>query len=193
MIDTRKIGAAPTALLRALGDGPLTEAEVRARLGINWRQAQGAAARLMARGYLTVAPGRTYMLTDAGQAAAASGEAITGGPKGRVKLIRDTFRERAWRAMRVRRSFTIGDIVADAAGPDEGRPRDNAARYISRLRQAGYVAELPRRQAGTAPSSNGYKRFTLRKNTGPLAPVWRADLGVIFDPNIAGDAPCARP
>lgn len=190
MIDTRQIGAAPTALLQALANGPLTRAEVKERLGLDWRQTTNSARALMRRGYLSVLDGGRFQLSDAGLAACAAGEAITSGPKGKVKMIRDTFRERAWRAMRVRKVFTIGEIVADAISDDGRQPRDNAARYISRLKQAGYVKELPRRSPGTAIGSNGFKRFALVRNSGPKAPVFREAAVCIHDPNTGEDIPC---
>jgi len=33
---------------------------------------------------------------------------------------RNTFRESAWRSMRVRRRFTISEVVKDATGLDDG-------------------------------------------------------------------------
>lgn len=190
MVDTRQIGGAPTALLRALAGGPLTRAEVKERLGFDWRQTTNSARALMRRGYLTVLEGGSYQLSDAGREAAGRGEAVSGGRHVAVKSVRDTFRERAWRAMRVRKVFTIGEVVADAVSEAEGQPRDNAARYINRLKQAGYIKEAPRRVPGTAIGSNGFKRFVLVRNTGPRAPVYREALASIHDPNTGEDVPC---
>jgi hypothetical protein len=191
MVATRQNGAAPTALLRALLEGPMSRETVKARLGLDWRQTTNAARSLDKRGYLQLTAEGEYRLSDAGLVAAEAGEAVRSGPKGVVKIAPDTFRQRAWRAMRARGNFSIGDIVMDA-GRDEdgGQPRDNAARYIKRLVQAGYVSEAARRQPGTAPSSNGFKRFTLRRNTGPMAPVFRSEVSAMHDPNTAEDVPC---
>lgn len=192
MVDTRQIGAAPTALLQALAEGPLSRDQVKARLQLDWRQTTNAARSLGRRGYLDVLADGSYRLSDAGQIAAAAGEVITGGPKGQVKIVRDTFRQRCWSSMRVHRAFTIGQIVADAVSEEDGgQPRDNAARYLNRLRAAGYVKELPRRLPGTSNGSNGFKRFMLVKNTGPEAPVFREALLAIHDPNTGEDVPCS--
>lgn len=165
--------------------------QIKQQLGLDWRQTTNAARNLDRRGYLLIAKDGQYQLSDAGMVAAADGVTVRSGPRGKVKIMPDTFRQRAWNAIRFRKSFTIGDIVMDAAKTaDEGQPNDNAARYLNRLKQAGYIAELARRQPGTAPSSNGFKRYTLRLNTGPLAPVFRAEAGVMFDPNTGEDVPC---
>lgn len=191
-METRTLGAAATALLNALQPGPLARTDLIVQLNLSHRQVTNAAANLLRRGYLNVCEGPTYQLTEAGRNAADAGEIIRGGPKGRVKVVTGTIRQRAWSAMRIRRTFTIGEIVSDAASGDEGQPRDNVGRYISRLTAAGYVREFAHRAPGTAIGSNGFKRFTLVKNTGPKAPVFRSELGVIFDPNLGEDVSCAR-
>lgn len=191
-MDTRTLGAAATALLNILQTGPASRADLVTCMELTPRQVTNAAANLLRRGYLTLCDGVVYQLTEAGLAAAEAGEVIKGGPKGQVKLIKGTIRQRAWCAMRIRRSFTIGELVADAAEPDEGQPRDNIGRFLSRLAQAGYVREQPRRAPGTAIGSNGFKRYSLVRNTGPKAPVFRSELGVIFDPNLGEDVPCAQ-
>lgn len=191
MVDTRQNGAAPTALLYALEHGPMSRDQIKAQLGLDWRQTTNAARNLGRRGYLQVAKDGTYQLSDAGKVAVAEGVAVRSGPRGKVKIVPDTFRQRAWTAIRLRNVFTIGDIVMDATKTaGEGQPEDNAARYLSRLKQAGFIAETAHRRPGTAPSSNGFKQFTLRKNTGPLAPVFRADEGVMFDPNTGKNIQC---
>lgn len=191
MVDTRQIGGAATALLRELAGGRMDRAEARARLGLNSRQLSEALSRLTLRGYAE-AGDAGLALTEAGIAASARGEVITGGPKGQVKIVCDTFRERAWSAMRARRAFTIGDIVTDAARDGDQRPHDNAARYISRLCQAGFVKEQARRRPGTAPGSNGFKVFVLVRRSGLQAPVWRTEANVVHDPNTGEDFACSR-
>lgn len=192
MVATQTLGAAATALLQALKVGPLTRPQVIEQLRISHRQATNAALNLLRRGYLTVGEGVRYQLTEAGFAAADAGEIIRGGPKGQVKLVKDTLRARAWTAMRARRTFTIGEIVMDAVSAEGGQPKDNVARYISRLQGAGYVAEWHGRQPGTAVGSNGFKRFTLKRNTGPKAPVFRAEGVSIFDPNLGEEVSCSK-
>lgn len=88
-------------------------------------------------------------------------------------------------------TFTIGDIAMAAASAKDANAEDNVQRFLNVLRHAGYVVELPIRQRGTRLTSNGFKRFRLLKNTGPLAPgVRRRDC--IHDWNTGEDVPCAK-
>jgi len=195
MVDRHHPGKAPTAVLQELADGSCKTIDaLEAALDLTRRQVSDAAACLLRRDYLMRSGAGCYQLTEAGVAAAASGEVIRSGPRGpsgAIPVHRDTLRERAWRAMRVARHFTLDDIVADAARADEAGARENTRKYIGRLAEAGFVRELPRRQSGTALTSNGFKRFILSRNTGPKAPVYRAALKAIHDFNTGEDVPCA--
>lgn len=189
-------GVLPTTILNALADGSCrTMDDLVAELGLSRRQVSDGAARLAYRKYLCRMERGCYQLTDAGLAAAATGEVITSGPLGpdtgsvRNK-VSNTFRDRAWRAMRVRRQFTVGDIAADAATETDRNPRNNVARFLCFLRQAGYVTELRSRQSGTRLTSPGYKRFSLLRDTGPLAPAFRPKTGMLHDYNLGEDVPC---
>lgn len=192
MVETGKIGAAPTALLRVLASGPLSPEVAMENLSLNRRQFNDALRRLQIRGY-AIATDDCIGLAEAGRLANERGEVISGGTHRQVKLARNTFRQRAWAAMRIRGTFTIGEIVSDAAGVSDIQARDNAARYLSRLGQAGYVKELRRRVPGTVAGSNGFKRYQLIENTGPRAPVFREGLCAIHDPNLGKDVPCVQP
>lgn len=187
----RQKGALPTQLLGVLQEGPMSRAEIKAVLGFDWRQTTNAAQNLLRRGYLEILEDGRYRLTLDGMTAALQGEVITCGPKGQVKEIRDTLRERAWRSMRMRRAFGIGDLVSDAVNAEDGgQPHDNLRRYVSRLSQAGYIKEIARRTPGTAFGSNGFKRYMLVKNTGPRAPIFREIACAIYDPNTGENVPC---
>jgi hypothetical protein len=137
-----------------------------------------------------------YQLTLAGSAAKARGDVITSGPwkpdtaKHR-KPVQDTFRQRLWNAIRMSRSFTIGDLVI-AAGRGEKDPENNATWYIRHLRAAGYIAELPVRQKGTRLTSNGFKRWRLLRDTGDKAPVYRPKAKLVHDYNTGEDVACDR-
>lgn len=191
-------GALPTTILNALADGSCrTMNDLVVDLGLSRRQVSDGAAKLAYRKYLCRMDRGCYQLTEAGLAAAAAGETITSGPLGPdTKPVRNkvsnTFRDRAWRAMRVRRQFTIGDIVADAATEGDADPKNNVARFIRFLKQAGYVAEQRSRQPGTRLTSSGFKRFLLLRDTGPLAPVFRPKTGSVHDYNLGEDVPCPR-
>lgn len=196
MVDRHHPGKAPTALLSVLSDGSCrTIAQLEEELDLTRRQVSDAAARLLRRDYLMRMEVGCYKLTDEGIAAADRGEVITSGPRGKhtgCKVIQNTFRQRAWLSMRTRGRFTVGDLICDAANGDDRNPIDNVRRYLTVLVRAGYVIELPRRVAGTAPTSNGYKLFALAKNTGREAPVYQPTKQVLRDLNLGEDVPCTR-
>ncbi|WP_319498802.1 hypothetical protein [uncultured Cohaesibacter sp.] len=129
-----------------------------------------------------------YQLTDDGKQIIASGQKITSGPirsdRGLSRKPRDTVRQRAWNVMRMSGSFTTGDITPHAAPGNEKRAEVNLLKYFAALRRAGYLVELPVRVRGTKLTSNGFKRFRLMKDTGPIAPIYRANKGCLFDHNL---------
>lgn len=194
MVDRHHPGKAPSALLQMLADGSaMTVDEVAGRIDLTRRQISDAAACLSRRGYLLWLGAGRYQLSDEGLAAAARGEVIKAGPRGPSNCVRDfrnTLRERVWRSMRLRRQFTVPDLISDAATDDDRKPQDNIQRYLRALRDAGYVGELPRRAQGTALTSNGFKCWLLMRDTGPRAPSIRANTNAIHDFNLGEDVPC---
>lgn len=194
-MDVSKNGAAANALLAELADGqPQVIERLADRLNLNRRQVSDAAAKLERRNWIDRPSVGTYVLTDAGRSALAEGLRVTSGPLGPTRarrLLKDTFRQRAWSAMRVRRIFTIGEIVSDAGRGDPEAERDNARRYITALVSGGYVAEHPRRKPGTALTSPGFKEFRLKVNNGPKAPVFSEARQALHDPNLGKDVSCA--
>lgn len=138
-----------------------------------------------------------YKLTPAGRAAVAQGRKIRSGPNGPHTGVRqvkgETLRARAWRAMRIKGKFTIEDLALLSA--QTGAERDmesNIGKYVRALGRAGYVRQLPVREAALTPKSNGCVRWQLVQDTGPLAPVWRASRNVVWDPNTETAQPLAR-
>ena len=195
MVNRHHPGTAPTALLQALAGGLcLTVDQLAAELDLTKRQVSDAASRLLRRDYLERMAIGCYQLTPAGLDAAAAGEVIRSGrtgSKAKVREVRDSLRQRAWTSMRIQRLFTIPDLVIDAARLDDRNPEDNLQRYLRALAQAGIVAVSPHRVPGTAPTSNGHKRYLLKRDSGPRAPAVRARTSVIHDFNTGEDVPCA--
>lgn len=189
-------GAIPGAVLASLkAGGEITVQEIREAHDLSKRQAYNAINRLETRGFLRWIRKYTWKVTDTGVQAAIDGFEFgpgSYGPIGNVRQPKNSLRQRAWAAMRVRHSFTIGDIIADAGRGDEKREYENLNRYIRELRRAGVLGELPRREKGTAIGSNGFKRFILLKNLGPKAPAYRASVKAIHDFNTGEDIPCDR-
>lgn len=188
-------GTIPTALLNLLADGRcLTLGQLETELAVTRRRAADAATKLAIRGYLEQHGTGCYQLTGAGRAAAAAGEVITSGPRGpdgKPRSKRDTLRERAWRAMRVRRIFTASDLASDAAREGE-QAEANIVRFLHQLRLAGFVTEIGRKK-GVRFGSNGFKVYRLTRNTGPRAPIWRQDARMVRDMNTGEDIPCSTP
>ncbi len=148
------------------------------------REIVKCAGRLVLRGLLERVELGCYQLTEEGKRVVASGQKITSGPyrpdRGRSRKPRDTVRQRAWQAMQMPGSFTIGEIAMHAGRSSEG----NLQKYFRALRLAGYLIVLPIRAKGTAMTSNGFKRFRLIRDTGPIAPVYRPDRKTLFDYNL---------
>jgi len=85
--------------------------------------------------------------------------------------------------MRMSGKFTVPEILRLAAQPGvRGGSADNLHRYLRALEAAGYVRRLPVREPGTAPGSNGYVRWLLVRDSGPVAPTIRRD-GTVLDRN----------
>ncbi|GAB1477738.1 hypothetical protein MASR2M74_02800 [Paracoccaceae bacterium] len=194
MVDRHHPGKAPTALLQKLSGGLcLTIDQLAEDLDLTNRQVSDAAANLLRRNYLERMAVGCYQLTPEGLAAAAAGEVIKSGPKGprqKVPEYKDTFRQRAWSSMRMQRMFTVPSIILEAARPSDRNPEDNLHRYLQALVRVEYVAASPHRAAAPAPTSNGYKRFQLRINTGPRAPVVLSKAPGIRDFNTGEDVLC---
>lgn len=165
--------------------------------GLTGRQVANACAKLVEHGYMvrenyaddTVKPG-CYRLTKLGQAALEEGARLTSGPKGPTGQIRphaDSLRDRAWRAMRIRRKGSIPELIGlllDAGGDeaDTKRATNNLQKYFRQLALAGYLMEM-RRDAPESLTSNGAKRYLLVRDTGPLAPITQERAGTMYDQN----------
>ena len=193
-------GDVSTILLQHLSDGTCqTIDQLDAVLPLNRRQISNAAAILIKRDYMDRIEAGCYCLTASGLAAAERGERVTSGPLGALtrksrRPRRNSFRQRAWNAMRMSVTFTIGELIIAAASDDKD-PESNLINYLLFLRRVGYVAELPVRQTGTRMTSNGFKRFRLLKDTGPVAPALRMKKRAIWDFNLGAlveEVPCAR-
>lgn len=154
-----------------------------------------AAGVLAERGLLErPAPG-LYRLTPAGRIALANGAEIKGGPR-RTHLTavqENSLRARLWRAMRAMNKFGLDDLLLRAATGTEGDAANNAIKYVNVLERAGYLLRLRQRLPGEAPTSPGFPRWILLRNSGPRPPVWRKRHAEILDPNTGKTYPLAPP
>lgn len=186
-------------LLEAIGRAAprdcITEETVMQITGLTARQVEQGILKLRQHGLVEKVSTACHRLTDAGRAANAEGLKIRSGPRGGgqpgKRIHKDTLRIRVWRAMRIRRKFSIPDLVTLVAQGGEKDIESNIRKYISALTRADILTELPRREAGTALTSNGYKRYWLReeKDTGPAAPVWRQAANTVYDVNTETEIP----
>ncbi|KZL29439.1 hypothetical protein [Pseudovibrio sp. WM33] len=183
-------GEIPTTLLYSLGDGACrTMDELDAQLDLSRRQISKGATKLIFRGLAERVEAGCYQLTEAGTCAVKGNVTLTSGPimpdRGKSRAPqRSTLRQRAWNIMRMGEAFTVPDLLMAAQEGTEKTADNNLHRYINALGRLGYLLEMPRRAAGTKLTSNGFKRWRLLKDTGPVAPVWRPQSKTLFDHNL---------
>lgn len=118
-----------------------------------------------------------YKLTKLGEETRAEGKELKSGPRkphGFPSRKPAPFREALWKALRIcDEAMTIGEALTLIPTEIHGsNPTHNAHQYLRRLVAAGYVKAMNWREPGTAVTSNGYKRYRLINNTGPVAPFW---------------------
>lgn len=126
-----------------------------------------------------------YIATPAGEAFAATGEAIKPGRKGdRPRMKTVGLRERAWWHFRAHKIATLRELLSTHANGNEKAASINLYKYIAALEAAGILKRLTNRQA--AKQSRGRVQWSLEKDLGRQAPVWRQKAQEVYDPN--GDA-----
>lgn len=180
------------AILHALGPkGCMTTAEIAAAINKPMRHASEFVGRLVVRDLVERIERGCYRLTAVGERWLDGGTPLRSGPSGPAtgvpKPRKDTFRQRAWTAMRLRPTFTSADILERAARSDQKDAPGHLGRYLRALKAAGVVIETPRRArgAGDALTSNGCKVWRLARDLGEIAPRLSAKRGLI-DLNAGG-------
>lgn len=170
-------------IVRALEPGQcLTTAEMMERTGYSRRDVAKACVPLLERGWIDRLERGCFVLSDEGRRAREAGETITSGPRGPLTQLarrpkRRTARDKMWKAIRVSKKFDLARLEAMAGASPEG-----ARKFVAALAKAGYLSAL-RREPGDAPTSNGFKRWLLIRDTGPETPLIKAD-GRVWDPNL---------
>lgn len=134
-----------------------------------------------------------YVATKAGRALIAGGKRITSGPRGPHaaprKALANTQRQKLWSAFRISKKATRA-ALAEAVGGEADAAMENARAFLKALLRAGVAVEMRAREKGFAPTSNGFKRFALVRDLGPLAPSARQ--AGLFDPNNGETIPYAE-
>ena len=88
---------------------------------------------------------------------------------------------------------TIPDLVElTSLGDDVTKPEQTALKYLNALVACGVVMKLRNRAQGFAPSSNGFLRWAVINDVGPLAP--RMCKQGLINPNANNEiiAPVAK-
>lgn len=151
------------------------------------KQVESSTSLLQKNGFIKTVDKGCYRITQAGIAALEADKSFKSGPKGEtnVKIHKDSLRVRVWRAIRIRQSFSIPELLPIVIKGSEKDATSNIYKYLTALESAGYLIRMGRKMRGTALTSNGFARWRLDplKDTGPKAPVWRMSKGTIFDPN----------
>lgn len=175
-------------LAELAGGDRLTTVGLALKTGLGLRSTAGATSLLLLRGLVERSQEGDFAATPEGLAFHQSGAPFRPGPvrpHHRVRPKPKTFIQRIWTSMRLRRRFTLDDIVTTVAMSGDTKAYGTVQRYIHALRKAGYVATLSLRTEPTRPTSNGCLLLSLVRDTGDLAPALRRD-GSVFDRNERG-------
>lgn len=192
--------ATQTLVLKKLAEAPRTLSSLAGHFdGSSRRQVVKTVGKLMQKKLVAYVRRRSggfgsrqeepvYGVTPEGDAFARSGKTITSGPNGKFAGPRkpgaETLRSRLWRAFRIQRKATIPQLVEVARNAaDAVDVNSNALRYLNALCRAGVAAKLPTREKGHALTSNGFVRFALIRDLGPVAPVAAAAHLIDHNPN----------
>lgn len=152
--------------------------------GLTHRQVADSCAILVRRELISRLRPGCYQMTDAGRLALAQGDIFKSGPRSAMPRTRTRgLRLKAWRLMRNKQKFSLNDLCQVLCDGSEQAAESNLNKYLRTLHAAGFLTRLPRRERGTAPTSNGQYRYLLVRDSGPLPPVWRQKSNSVFDPN----------
>ncbi len=175
------------AVLTALADAPqATIEQLAAVTGLSHKQISDACALLHRRKFIIrrSRPG-WYQATDAGRELVAARGAIKSGPQGPTghPPRNRTLRRRLWQALTMVHKATLPELLSLACAGNEKNANNNARKYLIALERAGYLAKMGIRSPGSSPTSNGFARWVLVKETGARPPVYNSRKRLVFDPN----------
>jgi len=155
----------------------LTTAALTKQLGLPRKSVTQACAKLLARGLVDRVERGCYQLTEAGRQVVENKVSLTSAalvPKLDERVYKDSMRTRIWRAMRLKKKFTIADLTK-LATRDEKQGANNVQQYCKALRAVGYLRKIR--------NTDRALRFCLVIDNGPIAPIFRKKRGEVFDPN----------
>jgi len=82
-------------------------------------------------------------------------------------------RQRLWDALRIKKKATVWELVElihRQGDADPVKVTKNGLTYFNLLSRAGVVVRMQARARGYSPTSNGFLRFALVNDLGPIAP-----------------------
>jgi len=153
--------------------GSVRHPELIQATGLQRTQVTEACCVLVGRGLVLRLWRGTFRLTAAGVQALSEGKAITSGPPSGRSAMRNTFRARLWKALRLRGNSDLRGLLVLAARVGDS-PKE-ARNYLNALCKALYVAR------------HGNPRdpiYCLRVDSGAQAPQWNKRAGTLRDPNL---------
>ena len=98
-----------------------------------------------------------------------------------LQRLSSGLRERAWWHFRAHSVATIRELLTTHANGTEKAAQDNLYKWVIALETVGILQRLPAKQP--AKQSKGRVVWSLAKDLGPAAPVWRQIAKTVFDPN----------
>lgn len=103
--------------------------------------------------------------------------------RGLIRRMQRTKNKRGelWRAMRMLRLFTVGDVCAVC----ETDKRAAVATFVSQLRRAGFIAIAARGNQAYHEQNS----FRIVRDTGPRPPALLAKRRSMYDPNTEKEHP----
>lgn len=129
-----------------------------------------------------------YAATDKGRKFVKDGGTITSGCQdgkwnSKPRVTADSARQRIWTVFRRQKKATFATLVEIVRNPGEDADAmiDNARKFFAAIARAGIVTRMKDREGGFAPTSNGFLRYALVKDLGPLVPV--PGTRGVYDPN----------
>ncbi len=140
-----------------------------------------------------------YQATTAGRKFSSDGRSVSehvlsypevARPKNGVKAKGDALRTAMWTALRIMKKATIHDLIRVSGDYGVVKVDALASAWLKGLIKAGIVVELNTRAPGFAPTSNGFKRYSLLRDLGPVAPSVKATF--VLD-NNTGDKIATTP
>lgn len=179
-----------TQTLNALFNGARTLAELETATGAPRKHLVKAVQVLKRHELACIVSRGEYALTELGRARAQAGHPVNPGQGTRPRTRTVGIRERAWWHFRAHKVATLKELIGTHADGHESDPVTNLYKYVNSLEKAGILTRSQKRVP--ARQSRGLVQWSLARDLGKKAPVWREREKVIYDPNSGALYPIQR-